>query len=331
MAGDGQEPRLGDGREFGFPLGQAQRVADAPLLGDVDEGDDDAFDALLMGSIRQDATDEPGAATGLDFALDRRTRFQHGARVVQQHAVGRQRIEIRERPADIARYHPEQRSCGQHEEADVQLRIEEHRRDIGAVEHVLQVVGGRSLPLQRFLELAVERGQFLVQRLQFLLRRKQLLVGRLELLVDRQRLLVDGLLLFARNLEIADGALQLDLVTSSSRCSRAIAGSSRATAGSASSAGPLGSSTKQTSNSSSPSLDRPNVDAERNPGIVMREMAAGEHDPPVRLQSLVDCRSELRPDLAPRQGKQIPGVGNPPPRSGSVPSPRAYRGSRAGG
>ena len=39
----------------------------------------------------------------------------------------------------------------------------------------------------------------------------------------------------------------------------------------------------------------------------MREMAAGEHDPPVRLHSLVDCRSELRPDLAPRQGEQILG------------------------
>ena len=73
----------------------------------------------------------------------------------------------------------------------------------------MQIVGGRALPLQRFLELAVEGGKLLVERLQFLLRRQQLLVRRLVFLIDGQCLFVDRLLLFARNLEVADGALQL--------------------------------------------------------------------------------------------------------------------------
>ena len=73
----------------------------------------------------------------------------------------------------------------------------------------MQIVGGRTLPLQRFLELAVEGGKLLVERLQFLLRRQQLLVRRLVFLVDGQCFFVDRLLLFARNLKVADGALQL--------------------------------------------------------------------------------------------------------------------------
>ena len=68
---------------------------------------------------------------------------------------------------------------------------------------------GRALPLQRFLELAVEGGKLLVERLQFLLRRQQLLVRRLVFLIDGQCFFVDRLLLFARNLEVADGALEL--------------------------------------------------------------------------------------------------------------------------
>ena len=91
----------------------------------------------------------------------------------------------------------------------LRLRVEEQRRDIGAVEDVLQIVGRGALPLERFLQLAVERGQLLVERLQLLLRGQQLLVGRLVFLVDRQRLFVDRLLLFVRDLEVVDGALQL--------------------------------------------------------------------------------------------------------------------------
>ena len=44
--------------------------------------------------------------------------------------------------------------------------VEKQRRDPGAIENVLQVIGGAALPLQRLLELAVESSEFLVERLQ---------------------------------------------------------------------------------------------------------------------------------------------------------------------
>ena len=125
--------------------------------------------------------------------------------------IGGQRVEVGERPAESLGNDIEQRLGRRREEADIEVGVEEQRRDIGAVQDVLQIVGGGALPLQRFLELAVEGGQLLVERLQFLLRGQQLLVGRLEFLVDRQRFFVDRLLLFARDLEVADGALQLVL------------------------------------------------------------------------------------------------------------------------
>ena len=100
---------------------------------------------------------------------------------VSRCAIGGQRVEVRERPADIAGNDVEERLGGRREEADIEVGVEEERRDIGAVEDVLQIIGGRALPLQRFLELAVERGELLVERLQFFLRGQQFLVGRLDI------------------------------------------------------------------------------------------------------------------------------------------------------
>ena len=116
--------------------------------------------------------------------------------------------EIGERPADIGGDDPEQRFCRRREEADVEIAVEEQRRDAGAVEDVLQIVGRVALPFQRFLKLAVEGGELLVERLQFFLRGYQLLIGGLELLVDRHRFFVDRRLLGIGDLEVADGAVQ---------------------------------------------------------------------------------------------------------------------------
>ena len=127
---------------------------------------------------------------------------------LSKRAIGSQRVEIGERPPDVARNDAEERLGGRREEADIEVGVEEERRDIGAVQNVLQIVGGRALPLQGLLELAVEGGKLLVERLQFLLRCQQLLVRGLVFLVDGQRLFVDRLLLFVRNLKVADRALE---------------------------------------------------------------------------------------------------------------------------
>ena len=47
----------------------------------------------------------------------------------------------------------------------IEVGIEEERRNISAVPDILQIIGSRTLPLQGFLELAVEGGKLLVERL----------------------------------------------------------------------------------------------------------------------------------------------------------------------
>ena len=140
---------------------------------------------------------------------ERREAGENRARVGQQIGVAERAGEVGERPADIGGDDAEQRFRRRREEADVEIAVEEQRRDAGAVQDVLQIVGRAALPLQRLLKLAVEGGELLVERLQLLLRGHQLLVGRLELLVDRHRFFVDRLLLLVGDLEVADGALQL--------------------------------------------------------------------------------------------------------------------------
>ena len=193
---------------------------------------------------------------GLDLPLDRREGLQHGPR---HRPAARRR-----RPAKLRSASGRPISPGMTLNSDLvagvkkrmlRLRVEKQRRDVGAVQDVLQIVGGRALPLQGFLELAVERGQFLVERLQFLLRGQQFLVGRLEFLVDGQGFFVDRLLLLARDLEVADGALQfrsawLRVPARARRPAKRPAASTGRSASARASA----SSTKQTSSSSSPSL-----------------------------------------------------------------------------
>ena len=144
-----------------------------------------------------------------DLAADGRGIRQHRCSIDEERLVVGTAGEVGKRPADVGRDDAEMRFHRRREEADVQIAVEEDRRDIGAVEDVLQVVGRHALLLHGLVKLAVEGGQLLVERLQFFLGGQQLLIGRLEFLVDRQGLFVDRLLLFAGNFEVADGALQL--------------------------------------------------------------------------------------------------------------------------
>ena len=208
MARRREKARFGDARQFRLSLGGAERIRRAPPFGHVFIGDDDAFGLLVAGAIGHDPAYEPVTALTLDFPLERRLTLEDCLGVVQESVVGRERLEIRERAAHVARNYIEERFRRRREEADVEARVEENRCDVGAVKDVLQIVRGRALPLERFLQLAVEGVQFLVERLKLLLGGEQLLVRRLIFLVDGQRLLVDRHLLFARDLEVADGALQ---------------------------------------------------------------------------------------------------------------------------
>ena len=98
VAGGGEEARLGRVGELRLLLRRLQRVGDDPARGAVGEGDDHAFDTGVTGAVGKHAADVPGAGPGLDLALQRHVGLQHRPRVVQEVAVGGQRIQIGQRP-----------------------------------------------------------------------------------------------------------------------------------------------------------------------------------------------------------------------------------------
>ena len=83
-----------------------------------------------------------------------------------------------QRAADVLRNHPEGLGDARRELADAQLPIEEHRRDVGAVEQVLDVVVELLQLGVLLLVLGVDRVELLVDRVQLLVRALQLLVRR---------------------------------------------------------------------------------------------------------------------------------------------------------
>src|SRR5690242_16970532 len=76
--------------------------------------------------------------------------------------------QVGERPADVGGDDAEQRLSRRCEEADVEVAVQEQRRDAGAVQDVLQVVRRAALPFEGFLKLTIERRELFVERLQLL-------------------------------------------------------------------------------------------------------------------------------------------------------------------
>ena len=83
MTGGGEKARLCGGGQLRLVLGRLQRTPDAPALGDVDKGDDDAFDSAILGAIGQYAPDVPGSGLRLDLSLERVGGSQHRAGIRQ--------------------------------------------------------------------------------------------------------------------------------------------------------------------------------------------------------------------------------------------------------
>ncbi len=178
-------------------------------LGNVGEGDDDALDPVVLRAVGQDAPQIPCPSVAFDLAAEGLGIRQHRRSIDEEILVVGTAGEIGERPSDVGRDDAEMRSHRRREEPDVQLAVQEDRRDLGAVEDILQIVGGDALLLDGFVQLAVEGGQLLIERLKLFLRGFQLLIGGLEFLVHRQGFFVDRLLLFVGEFEVADGALEL--------------------------------------------------------------------------------------------------------------------------
>ena len=59
--------------------------------------------------------------------------------------------QVSERPTDVAGDNAEQRLGRWREKADIEVTVQEQRRDAGAVQDILQVVRRAALPFERFL------------------------------------------------------------------------------------------------------------------------------------------------------------------------------------
>ena len=164
----------------------------ALALGDVDEGEHHAGDAIVHRPVGQQARQQPGAIGQADLALHRRQALQHPRRVVGDLGVLESRRQVGQRPADIARHHPEQRHRHRRVARDAQVPVQEQGGDGGRVHQVLQVAVGVREFVDLGLELPVDGDEFLVDGLQFLAAATQCFHGGPQGLVAGLQFVVAG-------------------------------------------------------------------------------------------------------------------------------------------
>src|SRR5204863_96795 len=187
MAGGGKEPGLGEIGLLGLPLGSLQRYRGMPALGDVFNRQENlARGGRLVANLKrahEQRSHAPRRQLDVDFVI-----LDHSLTFAEAVKVG-------ERSADVAGDNAKQRLGRWREKADVEVAVQEQRRDAGAVQDVLQVVRRAALPFERFLYLTVDGRKLFIKRLQLLPRGHQLFIGRLEFVIRRHRLLVVRLVL----------------------------------------------------------------------------------------------------------------------------------------
>ena len=170
---NGLDDAVGIGpRRFDFAFRHLQ-------LGNIGEGDDHALDPVVMRLVGQDAPCIPCPFIAFDLAAEGHEIRQHRCGIDEEILIVGTAGKVGERPSDVGCNDAEMRFHRRREEADVQSAVEEDRRDIGAGEHVLQIVGGGALLFYGFVKLAVEGRQLLIERLQFFLRGFQLFIDGL--------------------------------------------------------------------------------------------------------------------------------------------------------
>ena len=116
-----------------------------------------------------------------------------------------------QRPADVLRDDAEGVGDPRRELPDAELPIEEHRRDVGAVQQVLDVVVELLQLDVLLLVLRVDGVHLLVDRVELLVRALELLVGGDQFLVGRLQLFVRRLVLLDRRLQVLLGVGELVL------------------------------------------------------------------------------------------------------------------------
>ena len=111
--------------------------------GDVGERDHHPLDPVLLGAVRQHLADVPQVLVVADLSGSRHERFEDRLGIGHQVRVGELLHQIAERPADVRGDQVEQLGRSGREPLDAEPAVEEDRRDVGAGQQVLQVVGDR--------------------------------------------------------------------------------------------------------------------------------------------------------------------------------------------
>ncbi len=155
VTGGGEKSGLGQGCALGLQPGGVRQVFGAFARADVGEGDHHPFDAIVLRPVGQSPTVVPIVVGGPDLTRDRHKAGEHGVSVAEERWIGEVLHEIGERPADVGGDHAEERFRRGREEAYIELLIQEYRRQIGAVQYVLEIVGDDALLSQGLLKLAV--------------------------------------------------------------------------------------------------------------------------------------------------------------------------------
>ncbi|MNV12963.1 hypothetical protein D3C71_1035900 [compost metagenome] len=199
------------GHQLQVRFAQADAVFRLAPVGDVDEGQHRAFDAVLGAAIGQQACQVPAVGIAAHLAFHGAQRFKHAGRVARQVGVIKPVRDVQQGPARVAGNDVEHVGRARREPLDVHLAVDKQRGDVGGRNQVLQVV----IDLGRFVHLGLELGihgdQFFIHRLQFFLARFQLFRGRAQLFVDGLQLFVGRLQFFGGRLRLLDGRLQLVL------------------------------------------------------------------------------------------------------------------------
>ena len=126
--------------------------------------------------------EEPFLVAGLE-------RAQHLGDIAEQLGVIERRSQVSQGPADVDLAQADQLPGLLGETPHIHRTVQEQRRDLGAVEQVLQVALGQRQVFDLEDQLAVDGLQLLVHRLHLFLGGRQLLVGRLQFLDRRLKFL----------------------------------------------------------------------------------------------------------------------------------------------
>ena len=122
--------------------------------------------------------------------FNNRAAAEHRSHVVANVQVANTANDVHQRATPVTGNEIEDLRDGRRKVANLEIFVEKDRRNLGALEQIIEIAVGAVQFLDLAAELVVHGLQFFVHRLQFLFRGLELFIGRLQLLIDREQLFI---------------------------------------------------------------------------------------------------------------------------------------------